>query len=96
MEYEIVTQRDLFDNTVLVTLVTGRKYDLIPQNGDFSRESRVDTLVSRNKVRYRNATSLQKDPPPDNAIRRWLQLPRETIEFCSAEQREDRACAGRC
>jgi hypothetical protein len=36
------------------------KYDIIPQNGDCSRESKVSTLVFRNKVRYQNATSLQK------------------------------------
>jgi hypothetical protein len=34
MEYESVTQKALFDNTVLAVLMCGRKYDVIPQNGD--------------------------------------------------------------
>jgi hypothetical protein len=32
-EYENVTQRDLFGNAVLAALISGRKYDVIPQNG---------------------------------------------------------------
>jgi hypothetical protein len=42
----------------------------------------VRTLVLRNKARYQNLTLLQKsiwkDPPPDNAIRRWLKQFQET------------------
>jgi hypothetical protein len=34
MEYEIVTQKVLFDNAVLTALMYRRKYDVIPQNGD--------------------------------------------------------------
>jgi hypothetical protein len=37
-EYESVTQKVLFDN-VLDALMFGRKYDVITQNGDCSRES---------------------------------------------------------
>jgi hypothetical protein len=59
MEYEGVTQKVLFGNTVLTALMSGRKYDVIPQNGDCSRESIVCTLVFQNKVHYQNATSLQ-------------------------------------
>jgi hypothetical protein len=59
MEYENVTQNVLFGNTVLAALMSGRKYDVIPQNGDCSRESNVCTSVFRNNVRYQNATSLQ-------------------------------------
>jgi hypothetical protein len=58
-EYEGVTQKVLFGNAVLAALMSGRKYDVIPQNGDCSRESSVRTSVFRNKVRYQNATSLQ-------------------------------------
>jgi hypothetical protein len=53
-----------------------RKCDIIHQNGGCSRDSYVNTLVFRNKVRYQNATSLQdsvwKISTSDNAIRRWL------------------------
>jgi hypothetical protein len=31
-EYKSVTRRVLFDNTVLATLISGKKYGLIPQN----------------------------------------------------------------
>jgi hypothetical protein len=51
MEYDSVTQEVLFSNVVLAALMSGKKYDVIPQN--------VRTLVFRNKVRYPNATSLQ-------------------------------------
>jgi hypothetical protein len=33
-EYEGVTQKVLFGNAVLAALMFGRKYDVIPQNGD--------------------------------------------------------------
>jgi hypothetical protein len=59
MEYQNVTQKSLFRNTVLAALMTGRKYDVILQNGHCSRESNVRTLVFRNKVRYQIATLLQ-------------------------------------
>jgi hypothetical protein len=59
MEYEDVTQKVLFGNAILAALTSGRKYDVIPQNGDCSRESNARILVFRNKVRYQNATSLQ-------------------------------------
>jgi hypothetical protein len=45
MEYESATQKVLFGNAVLTPLMSGRKYDVIPQNGDCSRESNVHTLV---------------------------------------------------
>jgi hypothetical protein len=79
-EYEGVTQKVLFGNAALAALMSGRKYDVIPQNGDCSRESNVRTSVFRDKVRYQNATSLQNsvDPPSDNAIRRWLKQFQET------------------
>jgi hypothetical protein len=32
-EYEDVTQEGLFGNAVLAALMSGRKYDVIPQNG---------------------------------------------------------------
>jgi hypothetical protein len=58
-EYEDVTQNVLFGNAVLAALMSGKKYDVITQNGDCSRESNLRTLVFRNKVRYQKATSLQ-------------------------------------
>jgi hypothetical protein len=54
MEYENVTQKVLFSK-----LYSGRKYDIIPQNGDCSIESNVRTMVFRNKVRYQKATASQ-------------------------------------
>jgi hypothetical protein len=50
MEYENVTQK---------VLLSGRKYDVIPRNGNCSRESNVRPMVFLNEVRYQNATSLQ-------------------------------------
>jgi hypothetical protein len=58
-KYGSVTQTVLFENAVLVALMTVRKYDIIPQNDDCSRESNVRTLIFRNKVRDQNTTSLQ-------------------------------------
>jgi hypothetical protein len=37
-EYEGVTQKVLLGNAVLAALMSGRKYDVIPQNGDVSME----------------------------------------------------------
>jgi hypothetical protein len=39
MEYENVTQKVLFGNGVLAALMSWRKYGVIPQNDDCSRES---------------------------------------------------------
>jgi hypothetical protein len=58
-EYESVTQKVLFGSAVLAELMSGRKYDVIPENGDCSRESNMRTSVFRNKVHYQIATSLQ-------------------------------------
>jgi hypothetical protein len=41
MEYKRVTQKVLFANAVLVSMMSVRKHDVIPQNGDCSRESNV-------------------------------------------------------
>jgi hypothetical protein len=59
MEYESVTHKVLFGNTVLAPLMSGKKYNVILQNGDCSRESTVPTLFFLNKVLYENAVSLQ-------------------------------------
>jgi hypothetical protein len=81
-EHESLNQKGLFGNAVLAALMSGRKYDVIPQNGDSSRESNVRTSIFRNKVRYQNTTSLQntrwKRSTSDNAIRRWLKQYQET------------------
>jgi hypothetical protein len=37
-KYESVTQKVLFGNAAAAALMSGRKYDVIPQNGDCSRE----------------------------------------------------------
>jgi hypothetical protein len=49
----------LFGNAVIAELMPGRKYDLIPQNGNTSRENKARILVFQNKVHYQNVTSLQ-------------------------------------
>jgi hypothetical protein len=76
MVYEIVTRKVLCGNAVLTALMSGRKYDIIPQNGDCLRENSVHTVVFQNKVCYQNATSLWnsiwKRPTSDNALRLWL------------------------
>jgi hypothetical protein len=38
-EYEDVTQKVLFGNAVLAALMSGRKYDVIPQTGDVTELS---------------------------------------------------------
>jgi hypothetical protein len=48
-EYENVTQKVLFGNAVLAALMSERKYDVISENGDCSRESNVRISVFRNK-----------------------------------------------
>jgi hypothetical protein len=58
-KYENVTQKVSFGNAVLPALISGRKYGVMLQNGDCSRESNVRTLVFRNRVLYQNATPLQ-------------------------------------
>jgi hypothetical protein len=74
-EYENVTQEVLFGNAVLAALISGRKYDVISQNGECSRESNVLTWffetksVIKTQRCYRNQYG--KYPPSDNAIRRW-------------------------
>jgi hypothetical protein len=44
-ECKSVTQKDMFDNAVLAVLIYERKYYVIPQNGDGSRESNVHTSM---------------------------------------------------
>jgi hypothetical protein len=74
MKYENLTQQVLLGNAVLAILMCGRKYDVISQNGEYSRERNLVTLVFQNNVLYQNAMPLQtqyeKDPPSDNVIRR--------------------------
>jgi hypothetical protein len=60
-----VTQKFLFGNAVLAAFMYGTEYDVIPQNGDCSRESNVRTLVFRNSIRYQPRlyrTQYGKDP----------------------------------
>jgi hypothetical protein len=43
-EYEGVTQKVLFGNVVLTTLMSGRKYDVIPQIGDVGTELSMEKI----------------------------------------------------
>jgi hypothetical protein len=43
-EYEGVTQKVLFGNAVLATLMSGRKYDVIPQIGDVVTELSMEKI----------------------------------------------------
>jgi hypothetical protein len=51
MEYEGVTQKVLFGNSVLAALMSGRKYDVIPQIGD------VVTKLSMEKIHLQKMLS---------------------------------------
>jgi hypothetical protein len=97
-QYEIVTQTFLFDNAVLAALMSGRKYDVIRQSGDYSRERNLHTLfffskqrsISKTQRRYR--TQYGKDPPSDNAVRRWVKQFQETAgSVLRRKGAEDRA-----
>jgi DUF917 family protein len=44
MEYEGVTQKVLFGNAVLAALMSGRKYDVIPQIGDVVTELSMEKI----------------------------------------------------
>jgi hypothetical protein len=44
MEYESITQGDLFGIAALTALMSGRKYDVIIPNADCSKESNVRNL----------------------------------------------------
>jgi hypothetical protein len=64
----------LFGNAVVAALLSGRKYDVMPQNGVlwfFETKSVIET-----QHRYR--TQYEKDPCSDNDIRRWLKKFQET------------------
>jgi hypothetical protein len=91
-EYECVTQEVFFGNAMLAISMSGRKYDVILQNGDCSRERSVRILVFRKKsvmkTQRRYRTQYGKAPPADNAIQRWLKQFQETG---SVLHREDRA-----
>jgi hypothetical protein len=56
---ESVTQKVLLGNAVLAAFMSGRKHEVIHQNGDCSREINVRVLFFRNIIRYQNAPSLQ-------------------------------------
>jgi formylmethanofuran dehydrogenase subunit A len=61
-EYENVAQKVLFNNAILAALMSGRKYDVISQNGDCSRESNVRTLFFETKSAIKNrGTDTSKD-----------------------------------
>jgi hypothetical protein len=64
MEYESATQKVLFGNAVLSALISGRKYGIIPQNGDCSRESNgFSKTKSVIKMQRRYRTQYRKAPP---------------------------------
>jgi hypothetical protein len=43
-ECEVATQKVLFGNAVLATLMSGRKYDVIPQIGDIITELSMERI----------------------------------------------------
>jgi DUF917 family protein len=43
-EYKGVTQKVLFSNAVLAALMSGRKYDVIPKNGDVVTELSMEKI----------------------------------------------------
>jgi hypothetical protein len=43
MEYGSVTQKVLFGGPILAALMSGRKYDVIPKNGDCQCHGKPDT-----------------------------------------------------
>jgi hypothetical protein len=51
-EYENVTQKVLFNIAALPKCLSGRKYEVIIQNGDCSRESSVPNLDPIRVVRH--------------------------------------------
>jgi hypothetical protein len=53
MKYESVTQEVSFSNVAFAALMSGMKYDVIPQNGDCSRESYVRWFFETKQRRYR-------------------------------------------
>jgi hypothetical protein len=60
-----------------------RKYDIIPENDDCSRESNVRALVFRKKSPLSKGSvvtelNIENDQPSGNAIRRWLKQFQET------------------
>jgi hypothetical protein len=65
-EYESVIQEVSFGNAVLAALMSGSKY-VISQSSDCAYCS-----FSKQRTQY------GKDPPADNAIRRWLKQFQET------------------
>jgi DUF917 family protein len=44
-EYEGVTQKVLFGNALLAALMSGRKYDVIPQIGDIITELSMEKIM---------------------------------------------------
>jgi hypothetical protein len=74
-------QTVLFGTAILAALMSGRRYDVIPQNGDCSRTTCVLWFFETKSVvkkQYRYRTQYGKGPPSDNPIRRWLKQFEET------------------
>jgi hypothetical protein len=74
-QYENETQRVLFFNAVPAAFTSGRKYEIIPQNGDYFWVFETESVI---KIKCRYKTRYGKDPISDNAIRRWLKQFQET------------------
>lgn len=77
MEYQSVTQKVLFDNAVLTTMMSRRKYDIYLKTATVQEKA---TWIFQNKVHCENkmqchyGTQYAKDPPSDNTIRCWSKL----------------------
>jgi hypothetical protein len=64
--------------------MTGRIYDVIPQNGDFNVRNLVFETKSVIKMQRRYRAQYGKAPPSDNAIRRWVKQFQETGSVAAA------------
>lgn len=85
----------LFGKYVLFALMAGKKYDIL-ENGDYSRKSSVRTVVSQNKVRYQNTTSVRnsvckKIHFQNNLFDVAYSSLNRLVVFCCHKQREDQA-----
>jgi hypothetical protein len=99
MKYENIAQRVLFGKIVLAALMSGRKYDVISQNGVCSKKVvcllRIFKTKSIIKLQRRYRTQRGQVPPSDNAIRRWLKQFQETACVVAAIETVNTANAWR-
>jgi hypothetical protein len=78
MEYETVTQKVLFGDDLIASLMFGRKYDVITQNGFSSMEGMCLLGFFETKSVIKMKRRYRRDLPSDNVIRRWIKQFQET------------------